>query len=314
MAIKKTMKKVLVGVGFSYAALGIGAIIASQLKTNNHTTPTDFNFEINNETEEHKVSNQWKNFLNQSAISQILNDVFPNEYDRRKYIKSQMELGEKYLSEVQNAYRYTNNISQSLVNSRMFWNRRLPFTVKHGNEVIDTLTSQNWLWFLFNISKFNLIQDNEEDLSTHTTGEFDRLNLVHNTLYNPFQNIDSNTFIDSFKSISTDGETNYYLLTKDGFIILLTNGSRYDYETNGYVAVQKINTYFHSFPKILKASNINDVFDLRKYGDLFATLGLDTSRTTETTKILFIDNLGGTRLRYTPVYVNDKNEKDMKNN
>ncbi|QCZ36518.1 aromatic motif membrane protein [Mycoplasma nasistruthionis] len=251
----------------------------------------------------------WDNFIAQDSINQILDLIYPNKESKENYIQSQKELGDDYLLKIQSALRYSNNVTQSFVPAEFDFSTFSlvkPYPIKEGDKLLNEMSTKNWLWYLFNLNNFSLIQVSEftRDFNNNEE-EFEKKSLENALLYKIFIKLKSNQ-ISQFVVLNSvyDDEKSIFLFTSEGFILKMNLEISTDSETNETTTKTELLTYIDSFPNLLKAQDPNSIFDLNKYVTLFGEFGNDDTGKAESPRIAFLDHYGATRLRYTAIDVN----------
>ncbi|MCV3743842.1 hypothetical protein OF377_03070 [Ureaplasma sp. ES3154-GEN] len=250
-------------------------------------------YHINNETKAY----DWKLFLDNIPISLILKDIFPNEEDRERFIDQQKAIDDGYLTELRSAYAYANPLNNEN-DSKGFtpFNQNTPFMAKR-QRYLSTYGpfTNNWLWFLFNITNFVYVLNPEKSddptvLIRQTLSDLIRDNTLNEKFYRP----KTNKFVDFVKIINNNNlestkktiqhpitkqmvevvetEVDYYLLSQDGYWIRITTIQSLDENSkqvllNGVTLYERLTTLpkLKSFKKdLLKKFNLSKYFDAKR--------------------------------------------------
>lgn len=273
----------------SISTITLSSSTILKTKDNNISLP-----QIINESKLQLEENKWKIFLNNDAISFLLDLIYQNEEDKQKYIKSQQDIDSAiYLADLRRwryYYSQTDNISDGQPPFG-FTERGLPSTQVWGRRDFKDLINYNWLWYLFNMTKFEyiLVPEKDDPLGKLTKDKEDLLSKTSLTkqIYRPT----SNTFVQSSQIIYEDTTRTpievlknkrrdfrekasyFWILNNDGFWFSFDVVQKFDLETNEF---KYTNVDFfpklYTLPKLLEANgDFKHFFSLQRYTD--ATYG-----------------------------------------
>ncbi|WP_416738220.1 aromatic motif membrane protein [Mycoplasmopsis meleagridis] len=255
--------------------------------------------------------NDFDIFVQQNYINEILNIIFSNDNEAKKlYIESQKQLNNSYLLQVKEALRYANHITYSLNSTRNSFLALYDkaYTVKKAEEILDTFSSKNWLYYLYSFDKLVFIQDQEEsgnDINSLAKKEaYDENILLYKNFYQAKNNRIIDYVIQNYSKDEYSEEINFYMLNNDGFIIRIIIEKNKDPDTNKLTTNVRIFGYLNLFPKLIAADEKKAIFDIKKYVQDTKTFANFNEYSTETNKVLFTDKYGGNELVYTLIDVN----------
>ncbi|MCV3753961.1 aromatic motif membrane protein [Ureaplasma zalophigenitalium] len=272
-------------------------------------------FEIQNETQ----SDEWELFLKNTPISLMLKDIFPNEKERLAFIKQQKAIDNGYLTELRDAYAYANPLNNEN-DSKGFnpFNEYTPYMAKRQRNLATYGPfTNNWLWFLFNISNFVYVLNPEKSDDPTVLIKQSLSDLISdNTLNEKFYRAKNNQFVELVKIINNNDlastkesvidpiskkeipititEVEYYLLNKDGYWMRISTTQALD-EQGKQHGLRSITLYerLTTLPKLKSfKKQLLKKFSLAKY--------MDAKRGSES----------GTKLiaKYSELHINNLND------
>ncbi|KEZ23203.1 aromatic motif membrane protein [Ureaplasma diversum] len=325
--MKKYMKYGLI----SLMGLPIAAAPAILIACNQEVKSQTDNASIFNQSliqPKNKHESAWKRFLSNSSINNLLKDIYPNEQQRNKYIRSQMAIDDGYLTEVRETFIYNNNLNNENDSSSFpgdLYNRNTPYKHNKKNQLTFELFEKNWLWYLFNISKFIYILDPEttDDPTVLVNQSLEDL-VAQNGLNTKFVSVSTNDFTEMVKiqpeahenknieTMVVDGKeikvkevySTYYLLHKEGYWFYITSTQFVNEATNEVVGLKtfRLYEYLNTLPNLpTYKEELRHKFSLHKYID--AKIGSESGSALKGKySELFIKNLeeahGGQPIKY----------------
>ncbi|MCV3734028.1 hypothetical protein OF375_00265 [Ureaplasma miroungigenitalium] len=276
------------------SALGACATVISSCKNDKGTSvSSNLNlkkFEIQNETQ----SYEWSLFLKNTPISLMLKDIFPNPDDRQKFISQQKAIDNGYLTELRDAYAYANPLNNEN-DSKGFnpFNEFTPYMAKRQRYLATYGPfTNNWLWFLFNISNFVYVLNPEKSDDPTILIKQSLSDLISdNTLNEKFYRAKNNQFVELVKVVNTNDlastketiidpdtkekidvrvtEVEYYLLNKDGYWMRISTTQALDDKDQQH-GLRSITLYerLTTLPKLKSfKKDLLKKFSLAKYMD-----------------------------------------------
>ncbi|WP_027121932.1 aromatic motif membrane protein [[Mycoplasma] imitans] len=293
MKIKKAFSKFIISSAFVSLALvtipsyGIKSQVVSQNLDQINLTPD--------------LDLKWRNFLNQTAITNILDEMFgDNNQAKDEYIKSQFDLiNSPYKIKLKSALKYANLITRPPTAEFNFLSGiSYPYPIKQAIEVIDEAQNQNWLWYLYNLTNLVFMQkSNFTRQNNESAAAFAIRDNENKLLYSNFVTLKSNIFIQEVKQVDSDNNVTFYLLNKDGYILQIQIRKDPEESTRDIIF-----GYIKTYPRLLETNQINEIFNLNKYVNLYASFGLSSNN--RTAEVLYKDFYGGILLQYTAVDIN----------
>lgn len=265
-------------------------IACSQEIKSNTQSNVLFNEQLTNPKNKHLSA--WKQFLSNNSIYNLLKDVYPDEIERNKYIQSQMAIDDGYLTEIRETFIYSNNLNNENDNgSLVLYNQNTPYKHNKKNQLTFEVFEKNWLWYLFNITKFIYVLDPEttDDPTVLVTQSLEDL-VAQNGLNTKFVSVSSNVFTEMVKiqpeahynrnlqSIKVNGKdikvkevfSTYYLLHKEGYWFYITSTQLVDEGTGKVVGLKsfRLYEYLNTLPNLpTYKEELRHKFSLQKYID-----------------------------------------------
>ncbi|MBU4693171.1 hypothetical protein KQ876_03040 [Mycoplasma sp. CSL7491-lung] len=279
---------------------------------------------------------EWENFINQKYIKLILERSFNSKDEIRKYIQNQQSVEEKYFDDIKIASRFGNNIISDFDDETSFFSNGKNFITEKSADIKEQLYSKNWLFFLFNINRFNFFhfsdiepdkafkEDFIEDLETNKK--------IFNDFYNPkklqiidaaiqeydlrefsVKNFEKNPNSSTYKIKETiyKYEDRIYFLSEEGYIYFIrVFGTKKVTKYNNNEVIERknvdrvyLNQYLYSFPKLILSNDKLNDFDLKKYIDTVAPWESSKIKPSDAKRTLFVEEYGGETFRYTLIDV-----------
>ncbi|CAT04717.1 Uncharacterised protein [Mesomycoplasma conjunctivae] len=173
----------------------------------------------------------FEHFLNNSAISQLLDLVYPNKDTQKQLINQARNINsQKYIEDLKYNLNFFNTINNRSSEFNTLRNSQ-PILFTKAKESYENLFKFNWLWLLYNLKSTVWIR------GIVTNDQFKRLNedynnlLKDNALNESFYQPNSNEFKDIIivKQNTTSGGNNPKF-TKDNYRIFLLNKENYIFE------------------------------------------------------------------------------------
>ncbi|QKT05131.1 aromatic motif membrane protein [Mycoplasma sp. OR1901] len=280
---------------------------------------------------------EWNTFINQKYIQVILDRSFNSKEEKEKFIESQKSISDEYINKIKIASRFGNNIISEFDDGGGFLflgNVKNLITYK-SIDIKEELYSKNWLFFLFNIHRFNFFhfsdiepdkafkEDFIESLETNKKIFEDfytpkKLNIIDlavqeydlsETSSETFEVNEENTSNkpQKTKEVNYNFEDRIYFLSEEGYIYFVrlfgtkkvtsfSDGTKKEEQTINKVY---LNQYLYSFPKLVASKDKMNDFDLKKYIDVVAPWENSKLGFRDAIRILFIEEYGGETFRYT---------------
>ncbi|ACI59905.1 aromatic motif membrane protein [Ureaplasma urealyticum] len=243
--------------------------------------------------------NNWTTFLNNKVIHNLLLSIYPDQKEREEYIKSQQNIKPDYTQEIANWLNYYNTV-QNDANKGPVYDKNPkknkpkknpfgggsvsnPFAYQQARKAHNKLFNENWLWFLFNLTKqiFMLYpDDNLFQESSEETVQNLKDSKVNN--HSSFYRASSNEFIDGLYVIESSNldkkpeeldeytdfskTAKFALLNKEGFIFTIFIEENYD-KTKKLVSRQvSLVPWIKTLPKLMfNDHTIKHDFNLANY-------------------------------------------------
>ncbi|WP_406614519.1 aromatic motif membrane protein [Mycoplasma corogypsi] len=260
-------------------------------------------------TEQEQIENKWNNFLNTKHINKILSLAFKTEQSRNEYIKQQKAIDSSYIKELKSWLYFGNNLQSSFGSDVRNFFGSPPYPLQTARNVVSDLFGKNWLWFLFNLDKFEFVSYPHVELFDRSRAETEIKSTENSLTLGAFYQPKSNKFIDFAVHVYEDSKdentTNIFLLTEAGFIIkvVITDAKRdTDRKPDSPNEVNVIG-YLFSYPKLIQSNNKLRDFSIVKYViDNVSFAGL---RSNNANSVIFAERYGADNLRYTVVDIKE---------
>ncbi|AIA29553.1 lipoprotein [Mycoplasmopsis californica] len=297
MKIKKILQFALI----SQSLLPILSISCQQSKMLENTEKTTGNIE-------NKHKDKWNLFLQYEYVNSLLNLVYGNHLaEKNKFIKQQIAIPNKYLTDVKEYLFYANNITAFSRSEDNGSKKVIP--LQEFGPKLEQLFTQNWLWFLFNLDRFTFayydtFDQFKADLETLSL-DIQKSSLELGSFNRPRTNEVLKHVI--YESHNTENkEFHVYLLTKQGIILEISITAPLT-DTKSKIPQVSVYTYSYIYPSLFQNAEELEKFDLSKYVATLETYRNFPKRRTD--KILFDDKYGGEPLRFTIVDIDNKTTK-----
>lgn len=267
-------------------------------------------------------NHQWNQFLENEHINNLLNFVFDDKDEKELFIENQKSINSTIvLNDLKEALAYYNFVRAALDLS--IWGSETVYRIEQSEKQIVDLIANKWLWFLFNINKFEFFFFPEMDRFNETEEEHN-FSIKDKALSNGgFYYPPNNTFIDSAQMIYEDTtksteklfsynlEKLFFFMNENGMIFNLNVNKIYDKNKKIISKNVSLFPYILAFPKLLKSENKLKNFSLSKYIQTNSSFSDNNVNTSAVDRISFADYYDGEPLRYTIVGVNTKKIKKV---
>ncbi|KEZ17063.1 aromatic motif membrane protein [Mycoplasma capricolum] len=293
LRFKKTLSLILLSI---FSTLSLTTISCSNNKSQNINR-----FSIKKD----EKKDSWDRFVQREYVNQILDVIFDSDKEKiKEYKENQFNINEKELLNNLDKYlTYANNINSGYGSDGDSFNDDGPYPVRNFATNLNSIFSQNWLWTLFNLDKFNFVLHNIfNGFKANATrlGEEAEKNAVDFGLFRKIYSNNISQFVLE-KRKSSYGELvyyNFYLLTEDWHILEINLE-----KTPKKPTVVKFLAYINTYPKLTKNKLDRDVFILDEYVN--AVISVSRDRTSPAMN-KFNAKFGGSPLRYVMFEVNSK--------
>ncbi|WP_427867275.1 aromatic motif membrane protein [Mycoplasmopsis arginini] len=305
--MKKKQKFIFLTSVLPFSMLPIAAV--SCQNPNNNLNESKLSNIIKNNNKESK----WDVFLKYEYVNSLLNLAFKNDNDKRAFIEKQKNISESYLTTVKEYLLYSNNVVAMYGSNDGFFSNNKVIGLKEFRAELDKLFKENWLWFLFNLDRFTFALYNSFDQFQGTLESLSQ-DIQKNSLdLSSFNRPTTNEvlqFVVHENKTEDNLEYEVHLLTKQGIILKITINTNLKDDDDNPIPEENqksdvsIFTYSYIYPSLFQNDVMLQKFDLSKY--VRAMTLWSTSSSERWVKILFDEEYGGTPLRFTIVYVDDK--------
>ncbi|MBN4084317.1 aromatic motif membrane protein [Mycoplasma sp. CSL10166] len=302
------MKKIKKWFIFSPILALVPTIAVSWQKTQNISNETKMSQIVTKEIKEDK----WDIFLKYEYVNSLLNLAFKTEKSKKAYIKKQREISDNYLTEIKDYLLYGNNVVAMYRSDDSFFSSKKVIGLKDYRAKLSELFSRNWLWFLFNLDRFTFALYDAFDQFQGTlealSQDIQKSSLETSAFNRPTTN-EVLQYVIEENVMDENLEYDAYLLTKQGIILKISFSTQVkdgdqEIPKNKQKTDVAIFTYSYIYPSLFQNQVALQNFDLARYArseKLASTFG-----SKRWVKILFDEQNGGTPLRFTIVYVDDK--------
>ncbi|MCU4706697.1 aromatic motif membrane protein [Mycoplasma sp. CSL7503-lung] len=294
---------------------------------------------IQNSIEKNDENKEWENFINQKYIKLILDRSFNSKEEIQKYIQNQQSIKEKYFDDIKIASRFGNNIISDFDDDSSFFSNGKNYITDKSADIKEELYSKNWLFFLFNINRFNFFHFSDIEPDKAFKEDFieglETNKKIFKDFYNPkklqiidaaiqeydlrelsvknFEENEENSNSSKYKTKETTYkyEDRIYFLSGEGYIYFVRvfgtkKVTKYNnnetFESKNVDRVY-LNQYLYSFPKLILSNDKLNDFDLKKYIDTVAPWESSKIKPSDAKRTLFVEEYGGETFRYTLIDV-----------
>ncbi|QJB70938.1 aromatic motif membrane protein [Mycoplasma sp. 1654_15] len=285
----------------------ISLLISCSSSSVSTTDLKQFKQEYKNQTFKQQKEENWRQFLENSVVQNLLKLAYPNEEDRNKYIGLQKEIdSEKQTKKLREDYFYYSYIRTE---TAAFDKDSTPVFYTKSRDNIFELIRNDWLWFLYYINNIYFIKSLKSlDLFQKTGEEFTEDIRASNTsssqFYKPKNNFFTNMIYEEvnnnfdetstiINSVTYFKEYKILFTNEDNFIFDLTVRHIYD-PSKTKVIDSKItfSPWLKIFPDYLNGKKTD--FNLKQYS--FITLHFGAGNTLKIARLdkpIYEESLGG---------------------